>query len=65
MKKLGRPLKKLPDTTIMQQIIRLRGRNNRLWAIVWKHGYLSRRGLKAWRSIHRNDQQVSKWMSRI
>jgi|KBSMisStandDraft_5_1062788.scaffolds.fasta_scaffold54110_3 hypothetical protein len=61
----GRPLKDLPKKTIMNHIIRLRGRNNRHFGALWAEGLKTAKGRKAWKAIQENDTQITKWMSRI
>lgn len=62
---MARPLKKLSEDRILLEISRLRGRNNRHWAMLWKEGLKTRRGRKAWMRICETDMLVNKWAKRL
>jgi len=62
---MARPFKKLPEKQIMQMVVRLRSRNNRLWSQLWSIALEDKRGKAIWRRIMANDREVNKWGSRI
>jgi hypothetical protein len=62
---MARPFKKLPRKTILNNIQRIRSRNNRLWRQLWEIALETPKGRIIWRKIADNDERVIQWSRRV